>query len=49
MWHNKFGGMSVSDAKCLKDLSADNAHLRKLLAEQIFESDAIKDVQRNKV
>jgi len=39
LWRSKFGGMSVSDAKRLKEL----------LAEQIFENDAIKDVPRKKV
>ena len=48
LWRSKFGGMSVPDAKRLKDLEADNARLKKLLAEQIFENDVIKDVLRNK-
>lgn len=47
-WRGKFGGMSVPDAKRLKDLEAENARLKKLLAEQIFENDVIKDVIREK-
>lgn len=43
---SKFGGMTVPDAKRLKDLEAENARLKKLLAEQIFENDVIKDVLR---
>ena len=46
LWRSRFGGMSVSDAKRLKDLEAENARLKKLLAEQIFENDVIKDVLR---
>lgn len=48
MWRSKFGGMSVPDAKRLKDLESENARLKKLLAEQIFENDVIKDVLRKK-
>lgn len=48
LWRSKFGGMSVPDAKRLKDLEAQNARLKKLLAEQIFENDVIKDVLRKK-
>ena len=43
LWR-KFGGMSVPDAKRLKELEAENARLKKLLAEQMFENDVIKDV-----
>ncbi len=35
LWRSKFGGMSVPDAKRLKDLEAENARLKKLLAEQL--------------
>lgn len=48
LWRSKFGGMSVPDAKRLKDLEAENARLKKLLAEQICENDVIKDVLRKK-
>src|SRR5215204_4848013 len=33
LWRSKFGGMSVSDAKRLKELEIENARLKKLLAE----------------
>ena len=48
LWRSKFGGMSVSDAKRLKELEAENARLKKLLAEQMFQDDGIKDVLRKK-
>ena len=32
LWRSKFGGMNVPDAKRLKDLEAENARLKKLLA-----------------
>ena len=48
LWRSKFGGMTVPDAKRMKDLEAENARLKKLLAEQIFENDVIRDVLRKK-
>ena len=48
LWRSKFGGMNVSEAKRLKELEAENARLKKLLAEQIFENDVIKEVLRKK-
>lgn len=32
-WRAKFGGMTVPDAKRLKDLELENSRLKKLLAE----------------
>lgn len=48
LWRSKFGGMSASDAKRRKELEAENAGMKKLLAEQMFENDVIKDVLRKK-
>lgn len=33
LWQNKFGGMTVSDAKRLKALEQENVRLKKLLVE----------------
>ena len=49
LWRSKFGGLSVPDAKRLKGLEAENTRLKKLLAEQVFENDLIKDALRKKV
>ena len=43
-WRAKFGGMDVSDAKRLKDLEAENAKLKKLLAEAHLDIHALKSV-----
>ena len=48
LWRNKFGGMSVPDAKRLKELEIENGRLKKLLAEQVLENEVIKDVLRKK-
>jgi putative transposase len=37
-WKAKFGGMSVSDAKRLKQLEEENAKLKRLLAEAMLDS-----------
>lgn len=38
LWRSKFGGMSVPEAKRLKDLETENGRLTKLLAEQLLEN-----------
>lgn len=48
LWRSKFGGMSVPDAKRLKELETENTRLKKLLAEQMLENEVIKDVLRKK-
>jgi len=48
LWRGKFGGMEVSDAKRLKALEAENAKLKKLLAESLLETEVIRDVLRKK-
>ena len=48
LWRSKFGGMNVSEAKRLKDLEAENTRLKKLLAEQVLETEVIKEVLRKK-
>lgn len=48
LWRSKFGGMDVSDAKRLKALEAENAKLKKLLAEALLENEVTKEVLRKK-
>lgn len=47
-WRSKFGGMSVSEAKPLRELEAENARLKKLLAESVLENEVIKEALRKK-
>ena len=35
-WRSKYGGMEVSDSRRLKALEAENAKLKKVLAEQMM-------------
>jgi putative transposase len=43
-WKAKFGGMTVSEAQRLKTLEAENAKLKRLLAESMLDNAALKDV-----
>lgn len=43
-WRNKFGGMQIKEAQRLRELEKENARLKRLLAEQVVETDLLKDV-----
>ena len=43
-WKAKFGGMEVSDAKKLRTLEAENAKLKKLLADTMLDKLALQDL-----
>ena len=47
-WRRKFGGMDVDDAKRLKSLEAENAKLKKLLAEKLLDIEVLKDINSKK-
>ena len=46
LWRSKFGGMSVSDAKRLKELEVENGRLKKLLADALLENEVTREVLR---
>ena len=48
LWRSKFGGLDVSDARRLKTLEAENAKLKKLLAESMLENDVSREALRKK-
>jgi putative transposase len=43
-WRSKFGGMEASEAQRLRELEAENAKLKKLLAEAHLDMHALKSV-----
>jgi putative transposase len=47
-WKAKYGGLEVSEARRLKVLEAENAKLKKLLAEAYLDNAALKDVLSRK-
>ncbi|MGJ5150261.1 IS3 family transposase [Bradyrhizobium sp. HKCCYLR1023] len=48
-WKAKFGGMDVSEAKRLKALEDENAKLKKLLAEQMLDAAALRELLSKKL
>ena len=47
-WKVKYGGMDVSEAKRLKQLEDENARLKKLLAEQMLDGAALRELLSKK-
>jgi putative transposase len=43
-WKAKYGGLGVGDAQRLKALEDENRRLKKLVANQALDIDALKDV-----
>lgn len=43
-WRSKYGGMEVSDARKLRALEAENAKLKKLLAESVMDVSTLKEM-----
>ena len=46
LWRSKFGGMTVSDARRLRELETENTRLKKLLAESMLEIEVTREVLR---
>jgi putative transposase len=42
-WKQKYGGLSVQEAKRLKELELENAKLKRLLAESMLANDALQE------
>jgi putative transposase len=47
-WRRQFGQLEPTDVKALKALSAENAKLKKLLAERDLEIEVMKEINRKK-
>ena len=45
-WRSKYGGLRVSDAKRLKEITAENTRLKKLLAESLVENEVTREALR---
>jgi putative transposase len=45
-WRNQYGGMKVEEAKRLKELEAENARLKKIVANQALDIDMLKELSR---
>jgi putative transposase len=47
-WRSKYAGLEVNEAKRLRELEAENNKLKRLLAEKLLETEALKDVLSKK-
>ncbi len=45
-WRAQYGGLKADDAKRLKELTAENARLKRLLAEAELEKDALRELAK---
>jgi putative transposase len=45
-WRTQYGGMKADAMKHLKELEAENARLKKIVAEQALDIDILKEVSR---
>jgi putative transposase len=43
-WRNKYGGMSISDARKLKALEKENQKLKRLVADLSLDNQVLKDL-----
>jgi putative transposase len=43
-WRKKYQGMEISDAKRLRALTDENSKLKRVVANQVLEIEALKDV-----
>lgn len=47
-WRRRFGELQPADVKRLRQLEAENAKLKKLVAERDLEIDVMKEINRRK-
>jgi putative transposase len=45
-WRNQYGGMKADDAKRLKELERENAQLKRIVADQALNIDALKEIAK---
>lgn len=43
-WRQKYGGLTVSDAKRLKVLEEENSRLKKIVAQQAIDIDLLREI-----
>ncbi len=47
-WRSKYGGLETSELQRLRELEAENARLKKIVAQQVLDIDALKDLVSKK-
>lgn len=47
-WRKRYGALEVADVRRLRELEAENARLKKMLAERDLEIDVMKEIAKKK-
>lgn len=47
-WRSKYGGLDTSELHRLRELEAENTRLKKIVAQQVLDIDALKDLVSKK-
>jgi transposase-like protein len=45
-WRNQYGGMKADDAKRLKELERENVQLKRIVADQALQAQALKELAK---
>ena len=45
-WRLQYGGLKADDAKRLRELERENGKLKRMVADQLLEIDALKEIAR---
>ena len=45
-WRAEFGGMKADDVKRLKELEAENTRLKRIVADQVLENLALREIAK---
>ena len=45
-WRNQYGGMKADDAKRLRELERENAQLKRIVADQALQAQALKELAK---
>jgi transposase-like protein len=48
-WRNQYAGMKADDAKRLRELERENARLKRIVADQALEAQALKEIAASAV
>ncbi len=48
-WRAQYGGLKADDAKRLKELERENARLKRIVADQLLENQALKEIAKGKL
>ena len=48
-WRQQYGGLKADDVKRLKDLERENGRLKRMVAEQVLEIDARKEIAKGRM